>query len=369
MLVFHQASRQVDKDNKQHQIFLRMIQLAMVLLLVDIASRLDGRPDTAYASINAMGNFVMFLMSPVYPTLWLMYVQSQVVNNSAKTKKMFNFLKGCFAVHVLTVIGSLEFGWYYYIDAENIYHRGPFFGVPVMFTMAIIGYSYYLILQHRNYMAKKNYLTLIFFAVPPILGIVLQYLFYGATLVLSGVVLSLLLVYFSIQNQRIHTDFLTGVYNRNKLDHYMERRVKLAGVEGPFSAILIDLDDFKTINDTLGHDMGDDALEMAASLLSACIDKEDILARYGGDEFCIVLRTGEPSHLRLVISRIEHAFEAFNKSGQKEYKLYLSIGKGTYDPETMETANDFLRHIDRQMYHDKRLKKSKSLQLQGKRSV
>lgn len=366
MVIFHQASKQVDKDNRQHQIFLRMIQMAVVLLLVDIASRLDGRPDTAYASINAAGNLVMFLMSPVYPILWLLYVQVQVVNDAKNTKKMMNFLKGCFAAHVLTVLGSLKFGWYYYIDAENIYHRGPFFGVPVMFTMAIIGYSYYLILRHRNYMAKKNYLALIFFAVPPILAIGLQYLFYGATLVLSGVVLSILIVYFSIQNQRIHTDFLTGVYNRNKLDHYLERRVKHIAIEGPFSAILIDLDDFKAINDNLGHDIGDEALELAASLLSACIDKEDILARYGGDEFCIVLKSGDASHLKLVVSRIAHTFEAFNKSGQKDYHLSVSIGKGTFDPESMVTANDFLRLIDRQMYHDKRLKKSKSLQLQRK---
>lgn len=368
MVIYHQANKQVDQKNTQHRLFLRMTELAMILLMVDIASRLDGRPDTVYASINAVGNFVMFLMSPVYPTLWLLYVQQQVEIDHQRKKKTLLGLLSLFITHAVLVLVSLKTGWYYHIDEANIYHRGPFFGIPVLFTVAIIGYSYYLILNHRNFMAKRRYLALICFAIPPLIGIVLQVLFYGATLVLSGVVLSLLIVYFSIQNQRIHTDFLTGVFNRNKLDNYMEKRIKSVDTEGTFSALLIDLDDFKLINDEFGHDVGDEALEIAANLLNSVIGKEDVLSRYGGDEFCILLNHPDEKYLEMVVNRIHTVFDGFNQSGEKPYLLGLSIGRGIFNPMEMQTATDFLRFIDRQMYHEKRLKKSKSLQNQGKRS-
>ncbi|NLM09823.1 MAG: diguanylate cyclase [Clostridiaceae bacterium] len=82
-------------------------------------------------------------------------------------------------------------------------------------------------------------------------------------------VLSLLVVFLKIQNYSMHTDYLTGVNNRKKLDAYLKERVSLSTEGKGFSAVLIDINSFKYINDTFGHDIGDNALETAAKLLKS----------------------------------------------------------------------------------------------------
>ena len=114
-----------------------------------------------------------------------------------------------------------------------------------------------------------------------------QTLIYGVPFVLNSIVL-LLVVFLNIQNHILYTDYLTGVNNRKRLDAYLNEKVSLSAREKGFSAILIDIDNFKHINDTYGHNMGDEALESTANLLKTCLRTGDF-ARYGGDEFCVVL--------------------------------------------------------------------------------
>ena len=97
-------------------------------------------------------------------------------------------------------------------------------------------------------------------------------------------VFSLLIAHLFIQRESLDTDFLTGIGNRRKLDLSLKAHVF---ANKPFSAILLDLDNFKQINDKFGHEAGDIALKKAAEILQASVREGDIIARYGEDEFCI----------------------------------------------------------------------------------
>jgi PleD family two-component response regulator len=85
-------------------------------------------------------------------------------------------------------------------------------------------------------------------------------------------------------------DSLTGLYNRRYLDETLEREVSRARREGiPLSLVMLDIDYFKRVNDTYGHQVGDEVLRTLAATLSADIRAEDVACRYGGEEFLILL--------------------------------------------------------------------------------
>jgi diguanylate cyclase (GGDEF)-like protein len=360
LIILYTESRKHDVGaSLQYKLYMHMLQATMLMLFVDILSRFDGNPGTIYPFINHAGNFLIFMLSPVVPSIWLLYAHCEVFQDEEKTRKFAIPLYGVIAVNFVLLVISQFTGWFYYIDSGNIYHRGPLFLISAAFTMAFIFYALVLITVNRKKIEKKHYFSLVFFAIPPTVGIALQILFYGWSLMLNSLVLSLLMVFLNIQNHSIYTDYLTGVFNRKKLDAYLEERISSASEKKTFSAILLDMDHFKTINDTYGHESGDDALQLCVKLLRKSLRSKDFIARYGGDEFFIILETTDPSALEGIVSRIFDCIESYNESGAKSYRLGFSIGYAVYDCHSGMQAEEFKNLLDKKMYEDKQSNKEK----------
>jgi len=358
---FH-ALKFFDKDSFSDKVYILILRVTAVMLGVDILSRLDGFTPRIYFILNHIGNFLLYLMCPFMPSLWLIYVHYQVFRNERGVRKLFFPILSINAVNVVTLVLSQFFGWFYYIDSNNIYHRGPYFLLSVLNTFILIVLSFMIIFKNHRKLEKKKLFSLIFFAVPPFFGIMLQILFYGISFVLNSVVISLVVVFLNIQNCTIYTDYLTGLSNRKKLDAYLKEKISQSNSEKTFSAILIDINNFKNINDTFGHNMGDHALWTAARLLKSCLRTGDFIARYGGDEFCIILDISNKDDLEALAGRIYSRLEKHNNSGANLYRLEISMGYAVYDYEAHKTAEEFLNHVDTLMYENKQAYKNKSVQ-------
>lgn len=153
----------------------------------------------------------------------------------------------------------------------------------------------------------------------------------------------------------------TGVYNRMQFDRYFKNKIHNCTAGSSFSGILIDIDSFKLINDIYGHTTGDEALEITAELLTKSLrNKDDFLARYGGDEFIAILNIREFSHLRKIVERIHESVNIYNMTSNKPYKLSLSLGYDVYDSDSGVTGEQFIKHIDMLMYESKKLKGKKN---------
>ncbi|MPN40503.1 Response regulator PleD [bioreactor metagenome] len=168
--------------------------------------------------------------------------------------------------------------------------------------------------------------------------------------------LSLLIVYFYIQDVGLNTDYLTGVFNRRLLDYYLQEKIKSSTKQKTFSAILIDLDDFKQINDTYGHDAGDKTLQEFVKLLRSGLRSTDFIARFGGDEFYVILDISDKITLEEVVQRIRDAAGGARLS-QGIRPIDFSMGYDIYDSASGMTAEDFKQHIDQLMYDEKKRKK------------
>jgi len=352
ILISLQFSNNYSKESLRNKLFKSIVNFTMIMLIVDTLGRFDGHTGTIYVLLNHFGNFTIFLLNLVVPCLWLIYVCNEIYPKK-NVRVLFKFLILINVLNILFLIISQFFGLLYYIDSENIYHRGPLFFVQTSIAIVIILLAAFLIIINRKKIENRYFFSLVFFAVPPFLCLIVQYYIYGISLVLNGIVLSLLFIFIRIQNTSIYTDYLTQINNRKRLDMFLEERIKGINKSNSFSAIMIDLNNFKIINDTYGHDIGDNVLKITAEILKSCINKEDFLARYGGDEFCIILNYSDKDKLNNTVKKITDSINDYNQSNKKPYKISLSMGYEIYNKNSGMTAEAFEKIIDKLMYKNK----------------
>ncbi|MGC2856524.1 PAS domain S-box protein [Novispirillum sp. DQ9] len=149
-------------------------------------------------------------------------------------------------------------------------------------------------------------------------------------------------------------DMLTGLPNRTLFHDRLDQAVRGARRSGqPMALMFIDLDGFKAVNDTLGHEAGDQLLQGAAQRLSQCVRDNDTVARLGGDEFTVIMTTVSGAEgAALVAQRIINSLEVPFDLGGRVGRVSGSIGIAVM-PEHGESAEDILRNADAAMYHAK----------------
>ena len=156
-----------------------------------------------------------------------------------------------------------------------------------------------------------------------------------------------------MQYQATH-DTLTGLFNRWQFNQRLEQGVAEAARHGrPMTLLLIDLDDFKIINDSYGHAAGDQALKEVARRLKGCLRAADTLARLGGDEFTVLLtHLAQPGDARLVAQKLLEVLQQPFELNGANVSLAGSIGMACL-PDDATDAVTLLRYADIAMYHAK----------------
>ncbi|MCF8105666.1 MAG: PAS domain S-box protein [Desulfohalobiaceae bacterium] len=144
-------------------------------------------------------------------------------------------------------------------------------------------------------------------------------------------------------------DSLTELYNRNYFEEEMKRLQD--GRHAPLGIIVCDVDGLKSINDTLGHEHGDDLLVNTASILRSNFRASDIIARIGGDEFSILIPQTSHKDMEKLVQRLRTYVEKFNNSGSK-IPISLSIGYAVCEEQPADMQEIF-RKADQMMYREK----------------
>ncbi|MDQ4143931.1 MAG: sensor domain-containing diguanylate cyclase, partial [Actinomycetota bacterium] len=155
-------------------------------------------------------------------------------------------------------------------------------------------------------------------------------------------------------------DELTGLKNRRGFMMLAEQELKLARrTKRAMSLLFFDLDRMKKINDTLGHDVGDRALRDLARALAATFRESDILARIGGDEFCVLLTTESSDQgAEIAVRRLFDAIERHRRTEPRPYELSVSVGRARYDPDNPCSMHELIKQADRRMYERKARKRT-----------
>ena len=166
-------------------------------------------------------------------------------------------------------------------------------------------------------------------------------------------------------NKRIlalsHRDSLSGLYNRRYTFGYLERVIpQISVADGSLSIILLDIDNFKAINDKHGHPMGDQVIKRIATIGEQSLRNRDIMGRIGGEEFLCILPRATAAQSQQVAQRLLDAISAqeFTSKDGSTFTTTISIGIANYDAST-DSADQLYSRADSAMYHSKKTGKNR----------
>ena len=165
--------------------------------------------------------------------------------------------------------------------------------------------------------------------------------------------IALVSLYISLQNETSYIDPLTGLYNRQYLNHFLSDYARHSSAKKALGGIMLDVDAFKSINDTFGHCTGDEALKDVGTLLHELAGPHALAARFGGDEFILLLPITNESEVRELIARIRNACDTFNATQTRPYRLTFSMGWNVLAPQE-RSAEAFIARMDENMYTNKK---------------
>ncbi len=155
-------------------------------------------------------------------------------------------------------------------------------------------------------------------------------------------------------SEKAITDGLTGAYIRRYFDECLDRAYRTGRATGRgFSLLMSDIDHFKKVNDTYGHQTGDEALKVVSRILKEAVRDEDLVARYGGEEFAIILARGSAASAKRVAERVREAVEAeVIRTDEHSLQVTVSLGVATFD-DRYKSPDDVIKAADQALYEAK----------------
>ncbi|AIO18968.1 Response regulator PleD [Candidatus Izimaplasma bacterium HR1] len=165
------------------------------------------------------------------------------------------------------------------------------------------------------------------------------------------------------QNRRLQDlstkDPLTRIYNRRYIDFQIKSLINsYSDFEQAFGLLYMDIDNFKKVNDTYGHVVGDEVLKLVSRTLNSNIRGEDVLGRYGGEEFIVVVKCSKPEELSLVSEKLRILIEKSSIITNNELvKITVSIGSTLFN--VGESLESLVNRADKAMYNSKQTGKNK----------
>lgn len=333
------------------RLFIFMAISNAILLIFDTAMvLLDGTQGQNFRTLLFASTFVYYIFNTLICLFWYLYIHYYVYRNKAALIKQLPYVSIPFFIVFILSILSLFGNFAFDIDEANVYHRGRYFFIMAFICFMYIAFAYLLLIIKRKNIKTREFLSLMLFAIPAVIGGIIQVIIYGISLLWICATLSLLIIYINIQNTQLYKDYLTDLYNRRQFDNYIRAKINSSNNKR-VAGFMIDIDSFKKINDVYGHDYGDTALKSTAKILRDTFSDNDFIARYGGDEFVVVVELNDDDDPYEFIDKVNYNIEAFNSKKELPFRIGISIGYSIHIPG--ETLTDFFRKMDKMMYINK----------------
>ena len=287
--------------------------------------------------------------------LWFVYIEIILGSSLVYNKKKRRLLHIPIAVAAIYAIIICLF---FDPSIKNIFGYLTAFSLVIEpFLFVIIAGIRVLIKQTKlkNNILRKRYLNMALWPIVILLVSVIQLFFAEIPVFCFGATIIVLALYIYNQDSLISTDPLTGIYNRNMLNNYISN-----GMDNNYTyyILMIDIDRFKSINDTYGHLEGDKALRYMAKLISNVANKNgDFYARYGGDEFIIISKEENEENIINLIKSIN--LELTKTKEDLGYAFTTSIGYAIYNKD--KTIEETIEIADQNLYKAKEVAHEKGL--------
>lgn len=355
LILFISLMRQLNWKEYINQIFFYLIWFNIIFLALDsIITMTNGNT----SMISQVGLYISvgfyFALTPILGLLWLFYTDITIFQSKERLLKLSYLPVAIFVVNLGLVITSYFTNIIFEITSENLLIRSTYFFLPFVLNSIVFMYTIFHVYANKDKIRKKEFIPLLAFGFPPFISGVVYLFFKDINFIWNSFVVSQLLIYIYIQSKITSTDFLTGLLNKREYEFIVKQLSSNKPKNLEILGIMIDINNFKRINDVYGHRVGDEALISTSDLLKSAVRKQDYVFRVGGDEFVVILLSDEKNKVDQVIQRIHQILDQFNQTDTYEFDLSFSIGKGTYDDQKHKDLNHFFDHLDEMMYAQKK---------------
>jgi diguanylate cyclase (GGDEF)-like protein len=343
--------RKYNTDPVQRRLYLAVLVSAMTAVITDAFERLisgiPGVPVT-YALYGSLNVFLIAQNCTYYLTF--VFIDYFAFRNAKRAEKILKIMALFLGLYVLALVFNLPRHFFFSISADNHYTPGGFYPLRLIISYFPLVLCFVDIAFSAKQFTLSRVYSIIFFGILVASGAVTDILLRSSNLMWPCFAAAMLYFYFFIVQSDSKLDSLTGLGNHFSFNEFIDKLSRASARES-YSIVMIDMDHFKEINDTLGHLEGDNALRDMASIIKGCIRESDFAARYGGDEFVLAVRA--EYDVTKLIERIKNAMDHQNSNAGRPYKLRMSYGWDMFIPGGNRSIKDFLSYVDRLMYQNK----------------
>lgn len=341
----------------------RALRFIMILLTVAIsmdmlAYVLDGQVFPGAAVLLWGLNMLYLGLLGFILFLWFLYVYDILTDGNGQRGKSVILPVIPFAVLLVLLVTSPWTHLIFYIDEQNHYVRGAGYVLHMIIWMGYVVCASLQSLWHarracteERRMECRWLAYCVFF---PLTAGALQIFEKGIDLFLPSISAFLLMLYVNVQQKKITRDALTGLNNRRRLEEYMKELDSRKLESAPYYMIMIDVDQFKKINDTCGHVIGDEVLGLVAEQMKQVFGySRSFLSRYGGDEFVIIIREKKAEQVENYIHKLKEAVRKMDWGKGKPWEISISVGWAEYHKEGVHSMSELAVIADERMYEQK----------------
>lgn len=355
-IIFIMARRRLDSNDPFNNAYLKIVPIILVQLILEAVSCIINKRDGEYyILVSYFIHICLYIVGPILGYRGYVLIRKLIIPNQMISKNRLLLLRLPLFLNTILVLLSPVLKMVFYISNENVYHRGNYYIFSVIAVYFYLLYILASVIKNKSRLGEHEFTLLVVFCVLPIIGGLIQSLFYGALFMWSSTAFALVVMFSYLQQRMVHLDYLTGVWSRGSFEFYIRKRLADQSSE-KLGVIYCDIDGLKEINDVYGHLEGDAAIKAATKIIQNSIRKTDIIVRMGGDEFIIILECETAGILHATLERIDDAFLDYNYTSQKSYELSCSFGSDMLNSD-YETIEQFIHHVDKLMYENKRSKK------------
>lgn len=338
----------------ENKLFITIILASMLAIIAEALSWVwDGQSGDLASFLN-WGFNILYGITPTGITcLWAIYIDYKITGKKRQFKKLIPYLLP-FIVVVIIAITNLIVPVVFSIDSSNTYSRESTMWIVYFINYCVYLYIAYITFKNKKIVNQKLLISVVLIFVFPLIGATIQMVFYGLLLIGPMLGLAVAIVYIVLETISIQKDYLTQLNSRSKTDDYINH---LIAKDKSFVVVMIDLDDYKKINDKHGHLIGDKVLIVFAQELLSLFKRNSMVARYGGDEFLIVSESTEMFDIKEFKSELYIALQKHQDEHELFASLKFSAGLSVYDPS--KNLEHLLVESDNEMYLDKAKSKNK----------
>ena len=313
-----------------------------------LAWNFSASGSAAFRPYHYLSNMLFFLVNLLPASLGLHYLDYITsVSREKNQRKLFLFLLPVYLNAGFVIVNLFSDGFLFSIDASNTYHRGIAAYIGNAFTLLFSVSVVICLFRKKQMVTGRITQVILILTLLPIGGAVLQMLFLGLSFAIPAYTLGIFVTFLLMEREELLKDPLTLLNSRVQMENRLLYKIR---AQEPFTAIMIDVNDFKNINDLHGHAVGDEVLKDVSRILLSCANFEDFVCRFGGDEFFVILESKKDIG-RNYIKRIDQILADYSQN--KPFTTALSYGALYVDHLVKYEADEIVRATDELMYKDK----------------